>query len=279
MNELTFPFKVKEFGQEFLQSRCFIKKRTLFQEKNIEFILSQVLKYSFSDKVNIKGLVAEVLGYQLFEHSMHHFLSQNSNYDGNMINVKKDYILKSNFPFLIKADENSRIFILKEDDKKIENDSKFGFKKYAELDALFLLKKLNETKNKREFFPIEIKSGSININLEYIYNQIISPLELVWKTPVHYVLIGFKDEMYLNSKNNQLNPKLKEICSTLRELGNDFIPIHFPFSKQELSEVVDQILINKTGIGDYKASYDINSKKLILTSPLGNRIRGTFIPD
>lgn len=253
-----------------------------FNKDNMEEILSKIALNQLNEKINIRGLVAEILAIKAIEDTFA------SRVYFNLPNVE-GYFIRSQGRFNINVSnkyvanmhpESERVYILRKDDSNGSNEPKFNFR-VAEIDGIYLLKKRDATKNLKEYFAIEVKSGNVNLTSTHIIKNIIEPLKRMYKSDFTYILVGFREFLYSETRKeeqqNILNPQIKRMKETLERHNIRFIPIHFPFSRREFEDFTRQIEERRTGM--VKGSgyvFDQNNGEIKLQLPNGRTLSGNI---
>lgn len=276
-----FPFALRESNNGIYQCYKFIKPRNIFTKGRLEQIISKValnpnISNSFS---GIQGVVGENIARDLFSYHMKALLEkQFPQYQGKLIRNDQDYIIKKQegSPYIAKLLHRDQVVILgdkKELEKELEDDDeKFGLKNIAELDGLYHVKKQEEnSKNGRYLIVLETKTGSDTFDPHRIQNNIINPLQELYKAPVGYLVIGFEDELYSHNprESKKLNEKFQFLYETFQQKNIPFSCIHFPFEKKRLVEFsrnVEQRLQEQI---HGNAIYDIKTGMITLKDAFG----------
>ena len=139
--------------------------------------------------------------------------------------------------------------------------------------------KNEKIKKGREFIAIEAKTGVINSKPEHIINDIIYPLEEIYKAKIHYMLIGCKNFIYSDHNYNILNNRTKKIYDEVKNSGKSIFIAHFPFDRKYLNTTTKNILSNLSGIYQGNSIYDSNNSNIEITLNNGKVLRGKFFPE
>lgn len=279
MNLLPSPFKLTEYENNVVQTRGFIFSKNPLRDENLENMISRFNGNS-TDEVNRRGIIAELLAVDLIStHLDAYFANENPFFEGGIIKGREGFLINSKGKYSAKLISENRIVILKKDKRSIE-ENKFGFLNIAEIDGLYMLKRVtHEDKTKRKekkLIVVETKSSDARINPIHIAEDIILPLQKMYDMPISYLLVGFKEDIYADEEYNKLNNGLKETYYNLKELGIEFCAVHFPFKKEEFSSFASRLESERTGIYTGKARYNTNNSYLELMLPDGKIIRGSF---
>ncbi len=281
MTFFTNPFQMIESGGKIIQTKSFINpKIPLFSKENLEKVLETITTNSNSeDFSNIRGLAGEILATTLFENTMDLIISNQPRINGKFIqeNGKKGYVVNSSQNHIAKLISQNRIVILEK--KETEISKKFGFKNIAEIDGLYIVKKENERKNLKLFYAIETKTGNAKMSAEHIAEDIVYPLSSMYNSQINYIMIGFKEQLYSNRKNNTLTRTMGNLYMELKEAGVSSSFIHFPFEKERFLQFTNELESQISGKIKGKAIYDINTQNIEFIGPDGNKIKGKFILD
>ncbi len=280
MTFLPSPFKLTEFETDVIQTRGFITLNSPLRQENLESMIKRVNGNS-TDELNRKGIIAELIAVDLISSHLDVYLANdNPFFEGGIIRGKDGFLINSKGKYSAKLISENRIVILKKDKKNIE-ENKFGFQNIAEIDGLYMLKRVNhEDKTKRKekkLIVVETKSSEARVNPIHIAEDIIMPLQKMYDMPISYLLVGFKEDLYLDENSNKLNNGLKETYYNLKELGTEFSTIHFPFKKEEFSFFVSKFESLRSGVYIGKARYNHNNSYLELMLPDGRVLTGSFI--
>ena len=75
----------------------------------------------------------------------------------------------------------------------------------------------DKTKRKeKKLIVVETKSSEARVNPIHIAEDIIMPLQKMYDMPISYLLVGFKEDLYLDENYNALNNGLKETYYNLK---------------------------------------------------------------
>ncbi len=276
MNFFNYPFLLSETENGIQQKFSFLNGKEILSEKNLEKLITLSYNFGVNDYTNLQGLVAEILANQLLEESIGKSLYVENKISGKIISGKENYLINSNKIYFAKLLFRNRIVILKKE-TFFEDDTKFGFRNVAEIDGLYIIKKERKDRNLKHFIAIETKSGDIKLNAEHIKKDIIFPLQKMYKNDISYIVVGFKENLYTDSKLNILNTKLNEIFYSLKGEGINFTAIHFPFSKEDFVSFISKIESERTGIYSGKGIYNSKSEVIEILLQNGEKIKGKLM--
>lgn len=276
------PFKLTEYENNLVQTRSFMFSSNPLRTEKLEQLI-QIVNGNSTDELNRKGIIAELLAIDLIsEHMNKYFSSENPFYEGKIITGRQSFLINSNKNYLAKLITENRIVILKKNQKQFE-DNKFGFINIAEIDGLYMIKKVENDrtrKKEKKLIVVETKSSDAKINANHVNENIVIPLQKMYgNIDISYLLVGFKEELYDDEQLNILNNKLKETYNNLRELNTEFNVIHFPFKKEEFNIFMLKFESQRTGIYNAKAKYNSNNSHLELTLQNGKILKGNFTPE
>lgn len=291
------PFRLTEFEDQVVQTRRFVSSQNPLRHETLEKMVLRTNKYRETIDIyqendetrkkvesNRKGIVAELLAIDLFsEHMSRYFTQNNPLFEGTLITGKEGYNINSTQRYCAKLITENRIVILKKPKDFVE-DNKFGYQNIAEIDGLYMIKKHHTEEDKtikkeKRLVVIETKSSDIRINPIHLHENILKRLEKMYKNPISYLVVGFKEDMYIDEQLNILNPHLKDIYHILKNEGHEFGVIHFPFKKEEFYAFFRAYEDLRNGIHAGKWQYNKDNSKLKLLYPNGEVVSGTFILD
>ena len=288
MLEGILPFLLKKYNNSLVQTHTLIGQNSVLKKDNVENILDKVKWQCPIKNRNTKSQIAEIIANEMFEETMKFHLRRMPMYEGKIIRGKQDFIINSNGNYIAKLNGGERVFILKnkKSNDNFEDDPKFGISNEAELDGLYILKRKFKGNNRKCLFAMETKTGDAKLNSQHIIN-VTNRLSSLWGFQSHYVLVGFRDELYSKRfkendderKINYLKRGLEEVYYKLKNHGVEFIPIHFPFSKSEFDFHIKRIDEERTGVLSCDARYDSGSGYMEIKDRWGNVQKGTFIPE
>ncbi len=276
---LPNPFNLIEYEQDVIQTKSFMSKSNPLKSINLETLISRI-NSNMGDELNRKGILAELIANDLIlEHMDKYFYNENPFYEGTLIGGRENYIINSNKKYIAKLITENRILILRKDKDNCDYD-KFGFKNIAEIDGLYMIKKIQSDKTKKKekkLIVIETKSSEVKLNSDHISQDIILPLQKMYNMPISYLVVGFKEDLYIDDQLNILSNPLKRIYYNLKNNGIDFNVIHFPFKKEDFNTFALKLEHLRTGIITVKAKYNSKTSKIELIYPDGKILTGNFI--
>lgn len=275
---IEIPFGLTKYDGNYHQTQGPIMPDMLLSRSSLEKIIEETLLKEKSDQVDIRGILGERLAIKILEKEFEKITRVNSSLIIKQIGENSHYLLNSSRKYILKNSGGNRYVILRKDnirDKKTR--SKFGFTNVAEFDGFFMFKTSLGKRTQRRFLALETKTGEIKLSSNHVLEDIILPLEKMYECPIHYMLIGFKENMYSNKKTNKLNKTVRKFYEGFPTKYRDRIHVsHFPFQRISLEAPISEIEDTLKNRVRGRASLDIASKKITIVTPLGRIYRGTF---
>jgi len=275
MDFFTLPFELSIYDDNFYQKHSLIRPQNLFSNNDLEMIIERVIFNNIGNRTNIAGIAGEYIAQKLYDFNMTSYLNKLISSEGKFVDGKVGYLINNSEKYLAKLIGKNRIVILRKE-KSYDIEKKFGFKNVAEIDGLYQVKKNKFRKNMKKYIAMEIKTGNSKMKAKHILQNIIIPLKKMYKVPICYTLIGFKDEIYKDSQKNILNRYMAQLAENLFISNVEFTFMHFPFNKVEFNNFVEKIENKVSNTVKGKAIYYKNNDIVEIEGPNGI-IRGKFV--
>ena len=175
----------------------------------VPFCLSSTLEAVLSnskvdyDESTLRGYVGELSSRNLLEGhlrrnygSIRYMDVLNLNQGGYVIGQTKDRVLK--------ASNDGNVVLLEDSGDKVSG-KKMGYQIISEIDGLFcVVDRSDSEKRKKEYILIESKTGKVGLKSEHIFNNIIRPYFEILQSPIHYLLIDFREKLFEGRKRKIL---------------------------------------------------------------------------
>ena len=198
---------------------------------------------------------------------------------------KNGYAIGSRGKRVLKASNDNNVVLIEKQNGRV--DDKFGFRVISEVDGLFCVVSREGRKRKKEFVIVESKTGSLGLNHKHIYHNILKPYSQILQSPLHYVVLDFRDKLF-NSRGRKIlkSERRNDFYSPLMQLiaQDDSMNVSvgffdFPFSKQEFTSEANRGLEIQEGNNIIKSGRIVERTGEVIFNLGGDVKRGLFISE